>query len=347
LQAQIQWEPDVRLTNASGNCYTGSIESYGDTIYIIFRDNRQPAGTDVYFMRSTDMGITWSDEIAVSPLDTNTSWGENFFARGETIHVVYADARIGGYWTIYYRRSIDGGETWETEQRLSPLWRSCSQPGITLGDSQDVFVILKDAEDWPDLITLLKQSTDAGVTWLPENLIDSMGYGSPFDLIYDQNTQTLHFVTWALPGPPANEVFYRRSTDQGVIWSDYEIISPLDSSGSSWPAMCVDSLGNLYVVWKDYKYSPYPWTGDIFLSRSTDNGINWLPYQQLTDVHRAIDKDVCVSGDTVYVVWDDDRHGFNENSEIYFRMSTNQGETWLSEERLTYAETGSTLGRCC
>lgn len=337
LQAQIQWEPDVRLTNVEGRCYSGYIEPYGDTLYVIFCDNRQPAGTDIYFMKSTDIGITWSVDVAITPLDSNTSWQELFVVHKETLHVVYTDARNIGYWSIYYQRSIDSGENWETEQQLSPQWHSCVLPGITLDNGEDLFVIWKDAEG-PYPLTTLRKSTDAGITWLPTSTIDSIGYGAPFEFYYDHNYQILHFVTWDLPGTPSSEVYYRRSTDQGMSWSNYTIISPQDSSNSFWPAMCGDNFGNIYVVWCDYRYSPYAWTGDIFLSKSTNNGVTWLPYQQITYAHRAVDSDICVVGDTVFIVWEDDRNGFDDNFEIYFRMSTDKGETWLSEERLTFAQ---------
>lgn len=336
LQAQIQWEPDVRLTDVLGACRGGYIETCGDTIYVVFSDNRQPAGDDVYFIRSTDMGITWSDDVAISPLDTNSSWGGQFAVRGETLHVVYYDTRYVGRWVIYYRRSIDGGENWEPETLLSSQWRSCAKAGITLGDSQDVFVIWDDVDEFFHHLTTLKKSTDAGTTWLPENIIDTLGYDNPFGFLY--NSQTIHMVIRHKLGTLHSEIFYKRSTDQGITWSDYDVISPNDSAASQRPAMCCDYNGNLYVVWYDYKYSPYPWTGDIFFRKSTDNGLSWFPYKQLTNFHRAVASDICVSGDTVYVVWEDDRNGFAENFEIYFRMSTDRGETWFPEERLTHAE---------
>lgn len=335
LQAQIQWEPDVRLTDVLSQCCGGYIETFGDTIYVVFADNREPAGADVYFIRSTDMGTTWSNDMSLSPLDTNSSYVGQFAVRGETLHVVYDDARYIGTYVIYYRRSVDGGLSWEPETLLSSQWRSCAKAGITLGDSQDVFVIWDDVDDFFHHLTTLKKSTDAGTTWLPENIIDSLGYDSPFGLLY--NSQTIHMVIRHKLGTLHSEIFYKRSTDQGITWSDYDVISPNDSAASQGPAMCCDYNGNLYVTWMDYKYSPYSWTGDIFFSKSTDNGLSWLPYKQLTDVHHAQASDVCVSGDSVYVVWDDDRWGIDTEFELYFRMSTDGGETWLTEERLTNA----------
>jgi hypothetical protein len=340
LQAQILWEPDMRLTNALGSCLGGHVAVCGDTIYVLYDDAREPVinKTEVYFIRSTDAGVTWSAEMLISPFDSTTSWASQIASRGDTVHVVYADYRYVGECVIYYRRSIDGGVTWQAETLLSPWWRNGGGPGIVLGNSDDVYVVWDDFETSPHLLMFTK-SLDGGTTWLPYSVVDSSGYSSPFGFIYNQ--QCLHLVSWRSLGIIGCEVDYRRSTDYGVTWSDFAIISPYDSAGSQWPATYGDALGNLYVTWFDYKYSPYPWTGDIFFCRSTDNGLSWLPYQQLTDLHHAVGSDICVSGDFLYVVWEDDRWGADTSFEICFRMSTDRGETWLPEERLTNAPKNS------
>jgi hypothetical protein len=45
----------------------------------------------------------------------------------------------------------------------------------------------------------------------------------------------------------------------------------------------------------------------------------------------------CTEGNNLHLVWQDDRHDFGNNFEIYYRMSTNLGQSWGSEIRLTDA----------
>ncbi|MGQ9665622.1 MAG: T9SS type A sorting domain-containing protein, partial [bacterium] len=114
-----------------------------------------------------------------------------------------------------------------------------------------------------------------------------------------------------------------------------------DGIGSPHPAMDTDDSSGVHITWYDYKYSPYAWTGDIFYRASRDSGNTWEPIDSLTVMHRAVASDILAEGNNLHLVWEDDRNGFDENFEIYYRMSTDLGRSWGPEERLTYANNWS------
>jgi hypothetical protein len=101
--------------------------------------------------------------------------------------------------------------------------------------------------------------------------------------------------------------------------------------------MDTDDSAGIHITWYDYKYSPYPWTGDIFYRASRDTGSTWEPIDSLTTQHRARHSDILSERNNLHLVWDDDRNGFGENEEIYYRMSTDLGQSWGNEVRLTDA----------
>ncbi|UCE67421.1 MAG: hypothetical protein JSU85_05240, partial [Candidatus Zixiibacteriota bacterium] len=90
----------------------------------------------------------------------------------------------------------------------------------------------------------------------------------------------------------------------------------------------------MIVSWTDYKYSPYAWTGDAFICRSTDNGETWGQPVQMTDLHLVKATDISAARDTVLLVYSDFRYG---DREIMANVSYDGGLTWEGEERLTDA----------
>ena len=115
------------------------------------------------------------------------------------------------------------------------------------------------------------------------------------------------------------------------------MISERDLFASQWPEVFADRLSNPHVVWFDYKYSPYAWTGDIFYRTSIDTGNSWEPIDSLTIEHRATASSIVGLGDTLHLVWQDERFNpVKRYAEIYYRFSSDRGTTWGPETRLTY-----------
>jgi hypothetical protein len=97
-------------------------------------------------------------------------------------------------------------------------------------------------------------------------------------------------------------------------------------------AWCVAANGNLvHIVWYDYRDKMN--YAEIYYKRSTDGGVTWGADTRLTNNDAwSGNPSVAVSGSNVNVVWQDSRDG---NSEIYYKRSTDGGETWGVDTRLT------------
>jgi len=340
VHSQVSWGPDVRLTYAPGNALGPELAVWRDTIYVVWWDTRLIGGNnaeEVYFKRSTDGGSSWSSDLKLSLADSGAV-GPDIASRHDTTHVVWTDYRRLGYSIIYYRRSTDAGNTWGPETPLSSLYGSVNYPAVTLGDSQEVYVV------WMVLEGIkFRKSLDGGATWLRDTLIaDTTQAGDRSSMAYAQGVLHIANALWL----NAPEVVYFRSTDKGTTWQFCPPLSAGDSIGSQWPRLAADSIGRVHVTWMDYKYSPYPWTGDIFNRRSTDKGFVWEPIREENGEHRAYAaNDVACSGSQVYVVWQDERLAPGQNNEIYFRMSTDRGVSWSLDERVTFAAGSSEYPR--
>ena len=108
------------------------------------------------------------------------------------------------------------------------------------------------------------------------------------------------------------------------------------SGASYYPAVAVDSSGNVYVVWQDDTLGNF----EIYHKNSTDGGTTWTQSKRLSttsggSAYPTIAVDA--SGD-LHAFWHDDTPG---NSEIYYRKSSDGGATWSTSKRLTWTPGGS------
>jgi hypothetical protein len=320
------WTEDERITFFELTPYHPRIAVSGDTIHVVWYQ-----WYEVFYKRSVDGGITWGDSVPLSLIDTHESFQEDIAVEHNDVYVVWAKASSEQDQGIYFRKSTDGGTSWGSISPIAlagPDYYGLYRPTITVKDSM-VFVVYQKHINGHHCLRL-KKSLNWGETWSGEISVSERGAEgiSPKAIHNYAGLYVVHgsgLIIWC-----------NRSTNWGDSWSDDIFISDMDSSIAQWPSIGADDNGGVYITWFDYRYSPYGWTGDIFLRRSTNNGESWDSIVVLTDNHLCIESDVCADTSSVHVVWHDERYS-DLHSEIYGRRSTAQGASWLPEERLTDA----------
>jgi hypothetical protein len=103
------------------------------------------------------------------------------------------------------------------------------------------------------------------------------------------------------------------------------------SGASAVPQIAVDSIPIIHLVWPDYT----PGNPEIFYRRSKDKGSTWTTKQRLTwtsegALYAVITAD---SSGPIYMVWGS---APSDNSDLYFKTSTDAGGTWSSGQRFTW-----------
>ena len=96
-----------------------SLAMAGDHVYVVWHDERNGDERDVFMSASSDGGASWPDEPKRVDSDAAgkfASINPVVAAVGDRVHVVWQDARAGGY-DIYHRFSRDGGQEWGGEER--------------------------------------------------------------------------------------------------------------------------------------------------------------------------------------------------------------------------------------
>ncbi len=322
LNAQPGWSDDQRLVFLPGGGWDPRAACCGDTIHLVWWQ-MYPVYDEVFYKRSTDCGLTWGDDVLLTIEDYNYSVSPHIAVDGDLVHVVWKQEDVG----ICYRKSTDSGNSW------------CPIDTVPNGGSYDPWIAVRENKVYVVAIRhdgkiMFTKSTDWGNSWLPS---DSIGHGSCFPRIKSIDGILILSYSELNTILAAHEVMFRISLDDGITWSDSFIVSDFDSVESQWPAMDADTTGGVYICWFDGKYTPYSWTGDIFCRTSRDSGNTWEEIDSLTVMHRAVASDILAEGNNLHLVWEDDRHDFGDNFEIYYRISKDLGLTWEPEIRLTNA----------
>ncbi len=326
---QAQWEPDVRLTDDPGSSLTSGCTSLhtiavsGDSVHIVWYDDRS-GEMEIYYKRSIDSRLTWGEDVRLMNRDS-VSVNPSIAVAGSVVHVAWTDY-LGSSVTgeIYYKRSMDGGNTWSEDAQLSDnpgyyTWAPCmAVSGSTihlvyytyLTGSGEVFYL---------------RSTNSGLTWEPVvQLTDDPAFSNWPSIC--AIGPVLH-VTWHDYRDGNAEIYYKRSTDTGVTWGPDTRLT-IDPSYSAYSCIGA-SESAVHVVWEE----PRDGNSEIYYKRSTDGGVSWGADFRLTNNSgESYYNNLAVNGSNLFVVWADESDG---NWEIYYTHSTNGGLNWETALRLT------------
>jgi hypothetical protein len=132
-------------------------------------------------------------------------------------------------------------------------------------------------------------SADGGITWSEPRFLNSNATTEP-DHIRDespvvatdeQGTWIVAWVSWGDFGiGPDLDIWFSRSDDNGLTWSSQEILNVTGKADGYYDTDHRIQLIHDGVAWIAVWESSYPLgdpsnDGDVFISRSTDNGVSW------------------------------------------------------------------------
>lgn len=317
--ASADWQPAVRITNEPGESEALSnggrcICASGDAVNVVWTDNRS-GNDDIYVRRSQDGGASWVSELCLSAHEWEVR-NPAVAAEGLSFHVVWADLR-NDYQEIYHRRSLDGGATWENDNRLTTIDAGSCNPIVAVSNSVVHVVWQDDRDQTGNDITYYKRSADNGASWSPDVRLDDADESTvPVVAAAD----TLVYVVWNGLHDIYPVCYYRRSTDGGATWGERRRVSDVYSiqlfPSVSAHGECVD------IAWNDSRVG----FSVILHKRSTDGGATWGPDNRVS-VGEGYSSLLTVAGigSNVHVAWNDAETG---NSTVLYQRSIDGGATW-------------------
>ncbi|MCK4307563.1 hypothetical protein KAW50_04980 [candidate division WOR-3 bacterium] len=246
------WEPDIRLSNDPAISWYPSIAICDTTVHVVWYDKRDD---EIYYKRSVDNGKNWKNSERLSNSPSGSSY-PSIAVHDLMVHVVWTDWRDGKP-EIYYKRSVDNGENWEPDIRLSDVPNISWFPSIGVCDTI-VHVVWHDNRANYEIY--YKRSIDNGVNWG----IDTRLTWAP-DTSYNPSIavrdSVIHVVWWD-KRDGNREIYYKRSVDNGENWGLDERLT-YDSTLYRWyPSVaCWDCPYDVHVVWTNYDTTFSFWWG--------------------------------------------------------------------------------------
>lgn len=307
------WEPDYRFTNQTGQSITPQVSVFNSNVHVVWQDDRD-GNTEIYYNRSNDDGVTFGNLTRLTN-DAASSTHPTISVTGVLlVYVAWSDTRDGND-EIYFKRSTDGGVTWEPVIRLSNAAEISNNPEM-FSSGTAVYVSWVDVRFGNSEI-FFKRSTDFGINWGPETRLTNDPAGSSFPSVTAANQ--LVNVMWQDYRNGNAEIYYKRSTDGGIIWSGDTRMTTTQGSTNVSSIISGNSGQFLHIVWEKYNSSN---SRDIVYRSSTDGGINWSGNSIITPAggFYQINPSINISGNAVHVVWADGRHG-NGVYNMYYRQN--------------------------
>lgn len=217
-------------------------------------------------------------------------------------------------------------QSWTAAKRLT--WTSGSSLFSAIAtDSSSAIHLVWEESKGGNYEIYYKKSTNGGAGWITKRLTWTTGDSRFSDVAVDAGN-AIHIV-WqeSKSGNGNTEIFYKKSTNGGAIWTTKRLTWTAGDSKAC--AIATDSSGAIHVVWEESKGANY----EIFYKKSPDGGVSWTTKRLTWTADKSLGPSIAVdSSNTIHIVWNDYTPG---NSEIFYKKSMDGGISWTTK-RLTW-----------
>ncbi len=274
--------------------------------------------TGLYVHKSTDGGVTWNNPVTVSiegPPASSTDTAYRLNDRDQicsdnyqsspyynNIYVTWIQDRGWGqplpYSDIYFSYSVDGGNAFSPPHRINSWVNNMgNMPVPDVAKDGTVFVVWVDynVQTGGQGLIYLDKSTDGGVTWGPDILVDTIDLpplhlngntdtrakGAAVVKVKPADPSEIYIVYAADPdgtGGDEADIFFISSSDAGNTWtSPFRVNDDATMSDQILPWMYVKPNGVIDICWYDRRNDLSDFDFDVYFACSTDGGTSFSP----------------------------------------------------------------------
>lgn len=177
----------------------------------------------------------------------------------------------GAILPTYAVRSMDGGKTWTSLQKLHDDWTGAIRDMIETKDGKVVFTSMMMRHNPGRHAVVTYTSGDDGMTWKRSNIIDLGGVGNHGGVTESTLEQLRDGHLWMLLRTNWGKFWETYSNDNGMNWGAYKAT---DFDASSAPGMLKRlKSGRLVLIWNRY----YPQGKTKYPLRGGDNQWSEVP----------------------------------------------------------------------
>lgn len=312
-------------------------------------------GNDLMSTYSSNQGATWSEPYRINePINLNNSKAPSAAASatGTVVLAWEEKATESDDYDIWFRRSGDGGNTWNTAARI--------HAELTLDSGHDLTcdVATDNAGSWVaawhsynslggivgmDSDIIFVRSTDDGLTWSAPAALNSyagLDSANDFDVSIVNTGANQWTAAWhsrgAAPGLGNDrDVLISRSTDNGATWSQAVPIDPAATSDSAddREVRLVSTSGRLIALWQSNaeRADAEGTDNDILIAVSDDAGLTWgaprvlHPHMNSDRAHDTWPA-IAARGNQLVAAWQSVQSG--QASQVQWSCSNDLGASW-------------------
>jgi hypothetical protein len=207
LNGGATWSAAKRLTWTSGESAYSAMDATNG-VHVVWGDDT-PGNHEIYYRRTTDGGITWGAVKRLTWTSDPAFYPAVAVDSGSAIHVTWSESP-GALSEILYKRSTNGGVTWNAVKRLTWTSGYSRGPAVAVDANDDVHIVWDD--DTPgNKEVYYRQSPAGGTTWgAVKRLTWTAGDSSSAAMAVD-SSHTIHIV-WHDDTPGNFEIYYKRGT---------------------------------------------------------------------------------------------------------------------------------------
>ncbi|GEM_PF-3431802 len=234
---------------------------------------------------------------------------------------------------IIFRRSLDGGTTFDPLRRLFPIDPIGSQP-VLAAVGENIYLVWAKTNQGRSEI-LFSVSHDAGQSFSLPVSVSEIGRTSVTPAL--TVSQSFVYVAWL--DLDLGDILFRRSDPTGSGFDNNLVAHPIlnlsnnngTATSTANPSVSTAN-GNVYVAWNDSL--PNNPSGnqveDINFARSTDEGKSFdTPTNRSSNLTNSTHPIIAADDQDVYVVWED--FSSNNSSILAFQRSSDGGITFPNQ----------------
>jgi hypothetical protein len=282
----------------------------GNNVYVAWADS-SIGGGDILFRRSTDGGNTFGQTTDLSDMIADQATCPQISVSENNVYVVWHEASISGSFDVFFRKSSNGGLSFDTIKNLSHNKGDSSFPHI--GSTTSRVYVVWDDDTPPDFMPFFTRSRDSGATFSPVKNLAEPPIDEALNVQIAISGNTI-YVAWTGSSGGNSQIDLRISKDGGNSFGSTKVIT----RDSAAPVLRA-SGNNLYAAWDS--------DGEIFFKRSSNQGSTFSKTINVSQNPTfSNDPIISSSGNTLYVVWSDEAG--QGASDILFKRSTNGGSSF-------------------
>jgi hypothetical protein len=247
---------------------------------------------DIYYARSVDGGVTFSEPIQVNAEATGAARGHPTLAVGSdgSVHVAWEEMRDGD-WDIYYAR-LEGGEAFSPPTPVSDDATGTDQARPTIAVERDGTVHLawqdSRAGDWD--ITYAR-STDGGDTFSANLRVNTETRGQQVDPAIGVDGPERVHVAWADDRSAAWAVYHTRSEGEGFLRGRVVGSGLMADLSNELPSLTVGPDDRVHIAWANAYVRDPDYGALLYLpvyAVSTDRGGTFSDPRQVGEGYRYV-----------------------------------------------------------